>query len=83
MSIKAEYRMHFESEDGSAESSLEISGSGDGDDFCVYLAQPDRAGGTEWIISMSQEEALELKAVLAVLTGTATSEEEAAVGVAA
>ncbi len=53
MSIKTEYRMHFESGDGSAESSLEISASGEGDDFGVFLAQPDRAGGTEWIISMA------------------------------
>jgi hypothetical protein len=80
MSIKTEYRMHFESGDGSAESSLEISASGEGHDFGVFLAQPDRAGGTEWIISMSRNEALELKAILAVLTDTATAEEAAAVG---
>jgi len=81
MSIKTEYRMHFESGDGSVESSLEISASGDGSDFGVFLARPDRAGGTEWIISMTREEALELKAILSVLTETATAEEAAAVGV--
>lgn len=81
MAIKTEYRMHFESEDGSAESSVEISASGEGDDFGLFLAQPDRAGGTEWIISMTREEALELKAILGVLTDTATPEEAATVGV--
>jgi hypothetical protein len=82
MSIKTEYRMHFESEDDSAESSLEISASGDDDNFRVYLARPDQAGGTDWIISMTGQEALELKALLGVLTDTASHEEEVTAGVA-
>lgn len=81
MSIKTEYRMHFGFEDGGAESPLEISASGENDDFRVFLAQPDRVGETEWIISMSREEALELKAVLGVLTDTATPEEAPTAGV--
>lgn len=82
MSIKTEYRMHFESGDGSIESSLEISASGNDGDFRVYFAQPDQAGGTDWIISMTGEEALELKALLGVLTNTASHEEEVTAGVA-
>lgn len=81
MAIKTEYRMHFDLADDKAESSLEISASGGGDDFAVFLAQPDRTGGTDWIIAMTRQEALELKAILGVLTDTANQEEEAAVGV--
>jgi hypothetical protein len=82
MSIKTEYRMHFDSQDGSAESSLEIAASGGPDDLSIFLSQPSRHEALEWIIQMTRQEALELKAILGVLTSTANHEEEVTVGVA-
>jgi hypothetical protein len=83
MAIKTEYRMFFEAGKNTPESSLEIAASGGDDDLGIFLSQPEKMGGNvEWIIQMSRQEALELKAILGVLTGTASHEEEVTVGVA-
>lgn len=85
MSIKTEYRMHFESKGDSGTDSLEIASSGgpDDKDLKVFLSQPSHHEAVEWIIEMTYQEALKLKAILAVLTDTASHEEELIVGVAA
>ena len=84
MAISTEYRMHFESEGESQfPTSLEISGGGEADDASVWLSTPhDGHGEHALFLQLSRKEALELKAILGVLTGTANQEEEAVAGAA-
>lgn len=82
MSIRPEYRLHFDCDEG--ETSLKLSANepeGDGV-LAVWIDVPvSTRHRDERLLKLKREEALELKAILSVLTGTATSEEESIVGV--
>lgn len=82
VAIRPEYRLHFDCDDG--ETSLELSANepdGDGK-LAVWISIPASSNHRdELLLRLDRAEALELKAVIGVLTGTATQEEEAAVGV--
>jgi hypothetical protein len=82
MSIRPEYRLHFACDEG--ETSFELSANdpdGDGELAVWINVPPSTRHRDERLLQLKREEALELKAVLSVLTGTATPEEEATVGV--
>lgn len=82
MSIRPEYRLHFDCNDG--ETSLELSANdpdGDGK-LAIWISVPESTSHRDsLLLRLDRAEALELKAVLGVLTSTATPEEEAIVGV--
>lgn len=82
MSIRPEYRLHFDCSDG--ETSLELSANepdGDGK-LAVWISIPESSSHRDsLLLRLDRAEALELKAVLGVLTDTATTEEAATVGV--
>jgi hypothetical protein len=81
MSIRPEYRLHFDCDGG--ETSFELSANEpDGEELAVWINTP--ASGNhrdERLLKLTRDEALDLKAVLSVLTGTASPEEETIVGV--
>ncbi len=83
MAISAEYRLYVE---GQGESdpppALDIGGGGGNDDDPVFLSTPHNGlGEHDLFLKMSRSEALELRAILGVLTDTASAEEERLVGV--
>lgn len=81
MAIKKEYRLYFDSEDGSKETSLELSANVPEDELAVWMSTaPNGHGEYDLFVRMTRDEALELKAVLGVLTDTANSEEQEIVG---
>lgn len=80
MSIRPEYRLHFDCDEG--ETTFELSANEPEGELAVWINVPPSARHSgERLLRLKRDEALELKAVLSVLTGTATPEEEAAVGV--
>ena len=82
MSIRPEYLMHFECDEG--EPSLKLSANELDDGQAVWLEVPLNSNHRdERLLQLKPAEALELKAILSVLTDTATPEEEALVGVVA
>ncbi len=81
MSIRPEYRLHFDCDEG--ETSFELSANEVEGEPVVWLNTPMANHRDERLLRLKRDEALELKAVLSVLTGTATPEEEAKVGVVA
>jgi hypothetical protein len=81
VAIKTEYRMHFKSEEGEDATSLELSANEPDGELAVWISTPANGHGEHGLfLRLDREEALELKAILGVLTGTASDEEEAAVG---
>jgi hypothetical protein len=82
VSIRPEYRLHFDCNEG--ETSMQLSANEPVDDgkLAVWIDMPvNSKHRDELLLRLDRAEALELKAVLGVLTDTATPEEEAAVGV--
>lgn len=86
MAIKTEYRLYFKHEaDGDSDgTSLQISANNPDGETAVWLcsSEDDEYGHAKFLVKMTKDEALELKAILGVLTDTATSEEEVTAGVA-
>jgi hypothetical protein len=82
MSIRPEYRLHFDCDEG--ETSFELSANELDGELAVWINIPvSTRHRDERLLQLKRDEALELKAVLSVLTDTATPEEEALVGVVA
>lgn len=76
MSIRPEYRLHFDCDEG--ETTFELSANEPEGELAVWINVPPSARHSgERLLQLKRDEAL----VLSVLTGTATPEEEAAVGV--
>ncbi|HWM63989.1 MAG TPA: hypothetical protein VNP96_08390 [Solirubrobacterales bacterium] len=81
MSIRSEYRLHFDCDEG--ETSFELSANELEGELAVWINTPMTNHRDERLLKLNRDEALELKAVLSVLTGTASPDEEALVGVVA
>lgn len=81
MSIRPEYRLHFDCDEG--ETSFELSANEPEGELAVWINTPMANHRNERLLKLNRDEALELKAVLSVLTDTASADEEALVGVVA
>jgi hypothetical protein len=78
MAIRNEFRLHVESDEAT---SLELSASEPDGEFALWISTPHNGHGEhELFLRLTRAEALELKAVLGVLTDTADSDEEKIVG---